>query len=76
MDVWPDDPKLTIFRELNKVNRLPGTPGPPTRAAAQAVYDFVLVDMFAKAATGQATPAEAVKWAEDQYERIVASSGA
>ena len=27
-DVWPDDPKLKIFRELNKVNRLPGTPGP------------------------------------------------
>ena len=22
-DVWPDDPKLKIFRELNKVNRLP-----------------------------------------------------
>ncbi|MCC6178150.1 MAG: extracellular solute-binding protein [Chloroflexi bacterium] len=75
MDVWPDDPKLKIFRELNKVNRLPGTPGPPTRAAAQAVYNFVLVDMFAKAATGQASPEEAVKWAENEYKQIVAKSG-
>ena len=52
-DVWPDDPKLKIFRELNKVNRLPGTPDRPTPAAAEAVNKFVLVDMFANAATGQ-----------------------
>jgi multiple sugar transport system substrate-binding protein len=73
-DVWPDDPKLRIFRELNKVNRLPGTPGPPTRSAAQAVYNFVLVDMFARAATGQATPQEAVAWAENEYKQIVAKN--
>jgi multiple sugar transport system substrate-binding protein len=73
-DVWPDDPKLKIFRELNKVNRLPGTPGPPTRSAAQAVYNFVLVDMFARAATGQATPQEAVAWAENEYKQIVAKN--
>jgi multiple sugar transport system substrate-binding protein len=73
-DVWPDDPKLKIFRELNKVNRLPGTPGPPTRSAAQAVYNFVLVDMFAKAATGQASPQEAVAWAENEYKQIVAKN--
>ena len=74
MDVWPEDPKLQIFRELNKLNRLPGTPGPATRAAAQAVYNFVLVDMFAKGATGQMKPAEAVAWAENEYKQIVAKA--
>jgi multiple sugar transport system substrate-binding protein len=73
-DVWPDDPKLKIFRELNKVNRLPGTPGPPTRSAAQAVYNFVLSDMFANAATGKMKPAEAAAWAENEYKQIVAKN--
>ncbi|MFN8634785.1 MAG: extracellular solute-binding protein [Chloroflexota bacterium] len=73
-DVWPDDPKLKIFRELNKVNRLPGTPGPPTRSAAQAVYNFVIADMFAAAATGKMKPAEAAAWAENEYKQIVAKN--
>ena len=69
-DVWPDDPKLKIFRELNKLNRLPGYAGPPTPIAAEAVNKYILVDMFAKACTGQMKPAEAVKWAETEYEQI------
>ena len=73
-DVWPDDPKLKIFRELNKVNRLPGTPGPPTRSAAQAVYNFIIADMFASAATGKMKPEEAAAWAENEYKQIVAKA--
>lgn len=69
-DVWPADPKLQIFRELNKLNRLPGHSGPPTPAAAEAVSKYILVDMFAKACTGQMKPAEAVKWAAREYEQI------
>ncbi len=70
-DVWPTDPKLQIFRELNKLNRLEGYAGPPTPAAAEAVNRYILVDMFAKACTGQMKPAEAVKWAAQQYQQIV-----
>jgi multiple sugar transport system substrate-binding protein len=70
-DVWPDDPKLKIFRELNKLNRLEGYAGPPTPAAAEAVSKYILVDMFAKACTRQMKPAEAVKWAAKEYEQIV-----
>jgi len=73
-DVWPSDPKLAIFRELNKINRLAGWPGPPTRAAAEAVNKFVLVDMFAQACTGLMSPREAVAWAENEYRQIVAKS--
>jgi multiple sugar transport system substrate-binding protein len=70
-DVWPDDPKLKIFRELNKINRLPGYAGPASPAAAEAVNKYILVDMFAKACTGQMTPREAVAWAETEYQQIV-----
>lgn len=69
-DVWPEDPKLRIFRDLNKINRLPGYSGPPSQAAAEAVSKYILVDMFAKACTGQLKPAEAVKWAEREYDQI------
>jgi len=70
-DVWPDDPKLAIFRELNKLNRVEGYAGPPTPAAAEAVSKYILVDMFAKSCTGQLKPAEAVQWAEKEYAQIV-----
>jgi multiple sugar transport system substrate-binding protein len=71
-DAWPDDPKLKIFRELNKINRVIGWEGPPTRAVAEMVSKFVLVDMYAQAATGKMKPAEAMKWAADQYKQAIA----
>jgi multiple sugar transport system substrate-binding protein len=71
-EAWPDDPKLKIFRELNKINRLPGYAGPPSAAATDAVNKFVLVDMFANAATGKMKPEEAMAWATDQYKQSAA----
>ena len=71
-DVWPEDPKLRIFRDLNKINRLPGYSGPPSPAAAEAVNKYLLVDMFAKACTGQLTPKQSVEWATKEYEQIAA----
>jgi multiple sugar transport system substrate-binding protein len=68
-EAWPDDPKLKIFRELNKINRLPGFAGPPSAADTDAVNKFVLVDMFANSATGKMKPDEAMAWATDQYKQ-------
>ena len=59
-------------RELNKLNRLPGYAGSPSRAATEAINKFVLVDMFANAATGKMKPEEAVAWAENEYKQAVA----
>src|SRR5205814_10693216 len=72
LDVWPDDPKLKIFRELNKINRLEGYEGPATRAVAEMVSKFVLADMYANAVTGKMKPEEAMKWAADQYKQAAA----
>ena len=71
-DAWPDDPKLKIFRELNKINRLIGYEGPATRAVAEMVAKFVLPDMYANAVTGKMKPEEAMKWAADQYRAAAA----
>jgi multiple sugar transport system substrate-binding protein len=73
-EAWPDDPKLRIFRELNKINRLPGYAGPPSRADTDAVNKFVLVDMFANAVTGKMSAEDAVAWAENEYKQSVQSS--
>lgn len=73
-DAWPDDPKLKVFRELNKINRLIGWEGPPTRAVAEGVAKFVVDDMYAQAVTGKMKPADAAKWAADQYKSFVAKT--
>lgn len=71
-DAWPDDPKLKIFRDLNKINRMLGWKGPPTRAVAESVAKFTLTDMFVQAVTGKMSPDQAISWASDQYKSFVA----
>jgi multiple sugar transport system substrate-binding protein len=71
-DAWPDDPKLKIFRNLNKINRMLGWQGPPSRAVAESVAKFTLTDMFAQAVTGKMTADQAVSWAADQYKSFIA----
>jgi len=61
---WTSDPKLLPFRDL--LGRLlphgyAGTLGP---ASAAVLADWVVVDMFAQAASGQKTPKEAAQEAE------------
>jgi hypothetical protein len=48
---------------------MPGYPGPPTRAAAEAYVKYVIVNMFARAAKGMATP-ETIKTAEAELKAI------
>jgi multiple sugar transport system substrate-binding protein len=71
-DAWPDDPKLKIFRDLNKINRMLGWKGPPTRAVAESVAKFTLTDMFVQAVTGKMSADQAVSWAADQYKSFIA----
>ncbi len=71
-DAWPDDPKLKIFRNLNKINRMLGWQGPPTRAVAESISKFTLTDMFVQAVTGKMSPDQAISWASDQYKSFIA----
>ena len=71
--VWKTDPKLEVVREIPKYVRMPGYPGPPTRAAAEAYVKYVIVNMFARAAKGMATP-ETIKIAEAELKAIYAKA--
>ena len=76
MPILSDDPsstphdKLAILQDSGAWSAIPGYPGPASPAMDEIYYEFIIPDMMAKAATGQLTPAEAVKWAAGQCEAI------
>jgi multiple sugar transport system substrate-binding protein len=76
MPILSDDPtshpptKLAILQTSDEWSAVAGYPGPAWAATDQVYNDFVICDMMTKAATGQMTPEEAVKWATNQTDQI------
>lgn len=76
MPILSDDPtsnpkdKLKILQDSDQWSAIPGYPGPATPAMDEIYYAFIINDMMAKAATGQMSAEEAVKWATQQCEAI------
>jgi multiple sugar transport system substrate-binding protein len=68
--IWTEDPKNTVFREASK-RALPASGiGTPNEKAAEAIGDFIVVDMFANYCTGAKDAKAAVAEAERQLKRI------
>jgi multiple sugar transport system substrate-binding protein len=65
----PSD-KLSILQDSDKWSAIPGYPGPATPATDEIYYAFILNDMMAKAATGQASAEDAVKAASARCQAI------
>ena len=59
--LWESDPKLSIFRTAMDTPFYQGYAGPVNEAAGTVYNDFVLVDMFAKVVTGQASPDDSIR---------------
>lgn len=60
--VWKTDPKIAPFRDqiMDGSNRWPGWPAPPSPAGERVLEDFTIIDMFAKACSGEFTPKESI----------------
>jgi multiple sugar transport system substrate-binding protein len=77
MPILSNDPtstphdKLSILQDSDQWSAIPGYPGPATPAMDEIYYAFIINDMMAKAATGQASAEDAVKFAAQQCERIM-----
>jgi multiple sugar transport system substrate-binding protein len=65
--VWTADPKVTPFRDVLKYALDDGYSGALGAASAAVMGDFVVVDMFAEACTGNKSPKDA---AHDAAERV------
>jgi multiple sugar transport system substrate-binding protein len=68
--VWTSDPKITLFRDSMSNQFWNGYRGPLSEASGQANAEYVLVQMFASVAAGQATPEAAMREAERRARRI------
>ncbi len=67
--VWDSDPKIALYRETMNNKYWSGYKGPITQAAGTVAAEYILVQMFASVASGQATPADAAKEAERRTKR-------
>ncbi|TIU04665.1 MAG: carbohydrate ABC transporter substrate-binding protein, partial [Mesorhizobium sp.] len=67
--VWTADPNNAAYAKASATLRPNGYAGPLGYASAATMADYVLVDMFAKAVTGQATAQEAMEEAEKRANR-------
>jgi multiple sugar transport system substrate-binding protein len=67
--IWTADPNNAPYAKASETLRPNGYAGPLGYASAATMADYVLVDMFAKAVTGQATPQEAMEEAEKRANR-------
>src|SRR6476646_4130992 len=77
MPILSNDPtstptdKLSILQDSDQWSAIPGYPGPATPAMDEIYYAFIINDMMAKAATGQLSAEDSVKWATQQCESIM-----
>jgi multiple sugar transport system substrate-binding protein len=67
--IWTSDPKITPFRDGPKLTQYSAYPGKVGPAAASVAADLVIVQMFAEAASGQATIKDAMARAEQRARR-------
>ena len=67
--IWTAEPQHIFFRDVMKNLRALGYAGRLGQDSAAVAADFVVVDMFAEACTGQQTPKEAAQRAEKRARR-------
>lgn len=67
---WEGDPKMSIFKNVMKSNFWIGYKGPISAASAAANADYVMVQMCASVASGDATPEQAAAEAERRARRF------
>lgn len=67
--VWTADPQNAPYAKASETLRNNGYAGPLGYASAAVMADYVLVDMFAEAVTGQQTPQAAMERAEKRANR-------
>jgi multiple sugar transport system substrate-binding protein len=66
LPIWTSDPNVTPFRDVMDGARFDGWPGTPGRGAAQAMNQFLLIDMYADVVINKMAPRAAMLKAENR----------
>ena len=72
--VWTSDPNHAAYKAASETLRPNGYAGPLGPGSAAAMADYIMVDMVAEAATGQRSPEDAAKRAEQRATRAYRNS--
>ena len=67
--VWDSDPRVAIYRTTMSNQYWSGYKGPITQASGTVSAEYILVQMYASVASGQATPQDAAREAERRIRR-------
>ena len=70
LPIWTSDPNITPFRDVMDGARFDGFAGTPGRGAAQAMDQFVLIDMYADVVINKMSPKAAMQKAENRLVQI------
>jgi multiple sugar transport system substrate-binding protein len=73
--VWSGDPKVKLFKDVMNSKFYTGYKGPISQASGAVNADYVLVNMCASVATGEATPEAAAAEAERRAKRYYRRAG-
>ncbi len=68
--VWTEDPKRTVFCDIASRSLTVGGLGSVSEKSANALFEFVLVDMSVNFCLGREDAKGAIKIAEGQLQRI------
>ncbi|WP_137123623.1 ABC transporter substrate-binding protein [Roseomonas sp. HF4] len=67
--VWESDPKLAVYRNGMDHPFWSGYKGPITQASGTVASEYIMIQMYASVASGQATPEAAAREAERRIRR-------
>ena len=67
--MWDSDPKIEVYRDGMNNEFWRGYKGPITQASGTVAAEYILVQMYASVASGQATPEAAAREAERRARR-------
>jgi multiple sugar transport system substrate-binding protein len=70
LPIWTSDPNITPYRDALASAKYDGYNGKPGKAAAQALDEFVIVDMFADVCVNKMSARDAAKKAEGKLQTI------
>ena len=70
LPVWTSDPQITPFRDVMDGARFDGFAGTPGRGAAQAMDQFIIIDMYADAVINKMPPRAAMQKAENRLTQV------